>query len=80
MHQTFTKKLFGKYIKSLPLHDSQEIITDNEDELQIKLKLVITHDFLMELLSFGENVKVIAPQSLVVDVKAVYSNALGRYK
>ena len=48
----------GKYIKTLPLHYSQQIIIDNEKELQIKLKLFITHDFEMELLSFGDNVKV----------------------
>lgn len=54
----------GKYIKSLPLHRSQEILINNEHELRLSLKLVITHDFYMELLSFGDQVKVIAPQSL----------------
>src|SRR5690606_26972821 len=44
----------GKYIKSLALHDSQEILIDNDVELRIQLKLFITHDFFMELLSFGE--------------------------
>jgi hypothetical protein len=44
----------GKYIKSLPLHESQQTISDSENELQIKLKLYITHDFIMELLSYGE--------------------------
>ena len=47
----------GKYIKSLPLHKSQEIVVDTETELRIKLKLYITHDFEMELLSYGDNVK-----------------------
>jgi hypothetical protein len=35
----------GKYIKTLPLHHIQQIITDNEDELQVKLTLYITEDF-----------------------------------
>src|SRR5690606_37599147 len=35
----------GKYIKSLPLHESQRTIIDNEEELQIELNLCITHDF-----------------------------------
>lgn len=60
----------GKYIKSLALHDSQEILIDNDVELRIQLKLFITHDFFMELLSFGENLKVIEPQSLIQSLKA----------
>jgi len=54
----------GKYIKSLPLHHTQQIIIDNEDELQVKLKLYVTHDFVMELLSFSDNMKVLKPASL----------------
>ncbi|MDP4189004.1 MAG: WYL domain-containing protein, partial [Bacteroidota bacterium] len=69
----------GKYIKSLPLHQSQEILIDNEEELRIKLTLFITHDFVMELLSYGENVKVLAPGNLVADMKKTYQNALNLY-
>jgi len=58
----------GKYIKTLPLHESQVILKDNEQELLIKLTLYITHDFFMEILSFGENVKVIQPESLISDL------------
>jgi predicted DNA-binding transcriptional regulator YafY len=54
----------GKYIKTLPLHSSQQIMLDNEDELQVKLTLSITDDFIMELLSFGKSVEVLQPQSL----------------
>ena len=69
----------GKYIKSLPLHETQEIIADNEDELLIKLKIFITHDFFMELLSHGENVKVIKPDNLIADLKSSYLKAINRY-
>ena len=69
----------GKYIKSLPLHHSQEIIKDNEAELQIKLKLYLTHDFQMELLSFGENVKVLKPKRLINEIKESQKNAFEQY-
>ncbi|HPW66446.1 MAG: helix-turn-helix transcriptional regulator [Salinivirgaceae bacterium] len=69
----------GKYIKTLPLHESQVILEDNEDELLIKLTLFITLDFLMEILSYGSNVKVIQPVSLIEEVKKTYENALKRY-
>jgi len=71
--------LQGKYIKSLPLHESQEILKDNEDELLIILTLFITHDFFMEILSYGENVKVIKPKCLINDLKKTYQNALNLY-
>jgi len=69
----------GKYIKTLPLHESQEILKDNEQELLIKLTLFLTHDFFMELLSFGENIKVIQPESLIVDLKKTCKNVLQKY-
>jgi predicted DNA-binding transcriptional regulator YafY len=69
----------GKYIKSLPLHESQEILIDTDDELRIKLTLYITHDFYMEILSMGEDVKVIKPAGLVKKLKTTYYNCLSLY-
>ncbi|MFN4082168.1 MAG: helix-turn-helix transcriptional regulator [Bacteroidia bacterium] len=69
----------GKYIKTLPLHHTQQIITDNDKELRIKLKLYITHDFVMELLSFGENVTVVEPKILVQTIKQAHQNAYKKY-
>ncbi|WP_099365429.1 helix-turn-helix transcriptional regulator [Sphingobacterium sp. 1.A.4] len=69
----------GKYIKSLPLHDSQEILLDNQDELRIRLRLFITHDFFMELLSFGQNLKVLSPQTLIDDLISTSKNIQRMY-
>lgn len=70
----------GKYIKTLPLHHTQEILIDTKKEFRIKLQLYITHDFKMELLSYGDQVKVIEPKSLEEDIKKTLRDALGRYK
>jgi predicted DNA-binding transcriptional regulator YafY len=69
----------GKYIKTLPLHESQEIIIDSKKELRIKLTAYFTHDLLMEILSFGENVKIIEPAWVVKEVKSEISKALKKY-
>lgn len=61
----------GKYIKSLPLHESQQIIKDEETELQISLRLYITHDLIMELLSHGDEVEVLQPEELRDKVKHI---------
>jgi predicted DNA-binding transcriptional regulator YafY len=70
----------GKYIKTLPLHDTQQVLIDNEDELQIKLKLCVTHDLIMELLSFGDNMKVLKPKSLVKEIKEAHQKSANQYK
>ncbi len=70
----------GKYIKSLPLHESQEILVDNSTELKIRLKIFTTLDFIMEILSHGDNVKVIEPRSLIDEIKDVYQRASSNYK
>ena len=70
----------GKYIKTLPLHHTQEILIDDKKELRVKLQLYVTHDFKMELLSLGDEVKVLQPESLIQEMKETLKKALGRYK
>ncbi len=69
----------GNYIKTMPLHTSQEILKDDENELLIKLTMFATHDFLMEILSYGANVMVIKPKSLINDLKTAYQDAINLY-
>ena len=69
----------GKYIKTLPLHETQQVLIDNQDELRIKLHLHITHDLLMELLSFGNNMKVLKPELLANEIKAAHQRAFEQY-
>ena len=66
----------GKYIKSYSIHESQKIIKDNEDELRVKLHLYITHDLIMELLSYGETMEVIAPKRLKEEIIKIHRNAI----
>ena len=70
----------GKYIKSFPLHNSQQIIFDSKKELRIRLNVLITEDFIMELLSFGDEVKIISPKSLKNKICMKLSNALKNNK
>ncbi len=70
----------GKYIKSFPLHESQQIIVDNENETRIKLFLHATFDFEIELLSHGDRVKIISPDRLKNRMGEIYKNALDKNK
>jgi len=69
----------GKYIKTLPLHETQQVLVDNDEEMKIKLKLCITHDLVVELLSFGDNMIVIEPKSLADQIKLEHEKAFNQY-
>ena len=73
------KPFQGKYIKTLPLHETQQVLIDTEVELQISLKLCVTHDLIMELLSFGDNMKVLKPARLIKEIKTAHGKAYKQY-
>lgn len=47
-----------------PLHASQRVLTQNTGEIQLALTIFDTHEFRMEVLSYGPGVEVLAPTSL----------------
>jgi len=61
--------LDGKYVKSLPLHESQTILVDNKKEFRISLNLYLTRELTMEILSFGKSVKILEPKHFVNEMK-----------
>lgn len=70
----------GAYLKSLPIHSSQQIIKEDENEFIIQLKLKITSDFIMELLSRSNSLRVLAPQSLKEHIQRIFEDAAKRNK
>lgn len=74
----FTKNQ-GHYIRTMPLHHSQEIMEDQNGEMTVKLKLVPTYDFVMELLSHGEFVQIMEPNALKKEMKKRLQNTIQSY-
>lgn len=72
--------LQGKYIKTLPMHQSQRILIDNENEFQIKLRIIPNFELKQQILKLGDNVKVIEPQWLADEIKNVLINTLKQYE
>ncbi|HJF71476.1 MAG TPA: WYL domain-containing protein [Butyricimonas virosa] len=68
------------YLKSSPLHPSQQIIKEDENGFVIQLKLKITSDFIMELLSRSNSLQVIAPQSLKEHIRHIFEAGVKRNK
>jgi predicted DNA-binding transcriptional regulator YafY len=62
-------KSLWPYILTKPLHGSQKVIDRQEDYVDISLELILNYELETLLLSFGEKVKVLEPQSLVEKLK-----------
>lgn len=69
----------GRYIKSLPLHTSQEVIIDNQEEVRVRLTVIPNYELIQKILSHGDRVKVIRPECLADEVMGYLERALGRY-
>lgn len=67
----------GNYIKSFPLHHSQQVL-DIEDGVEVKLKIKPTLDFIMEIMSRAWSLKVISPNHLKLEVQSILLSALDR--
>ena len=52
------------YLYSLPIHESQTVIEDNDDYADFSLCVVPTFDFYLKLLSYGELIEVLQPETV----------------
>ncbi|MCX6180472.1 MAG: WYL domain-containing protein [Bacteroidetes bacterium] len=74
------KALQGEYIKTQPLHASQQIVKESKETITVKLKITITHELVEQILSYGANVKVIQPDKLKGLIIEKHSGALSQYQ
>lgn len=70
----------GNYIKTFPLHESQRIAEETEDSVILEIFIHTTNDIIMELLKYGNDVKVLSPISLQNEIKNRISEMYNLYK
>lgn len=70
------------YIKTLPLHQSQTPVYENEPEgYTVRLHVKVTEEFINEcILPYGDNVKIISPPGLAERVMKIWQNAINLNK
>ena len=86
--ETVILKAYGmqpKYFKSLPLHQSQEIIEETPEYTVFKYFLTPDWDFRQDVLSFGTRVEVLEPERVRKEIgemasalNKLYNNHLAR--
>ena len=75
-------KVYGKqvrYFRSLPLHSSQEEIETHRDHSIFAYNLAPDYDFKQDILSFGDTIEVMAPQSLRENIRIIVQNLNNKY-
>lgn len=69
----------GNYIKSLPIHETQKILTDDKKGLKISVTIKPSYEFYSKILSYGANVKVIKPKLVIETLRGKIESALNLY-
>lgn len=74
------KSWHAPYMKSLPLHHSQQLLEENEKHADFELFVAPTYDFVMKLLQAREFLRVLEPASLRQEMKARITAMAAEYK
>ena len=69
----------GKYMENKSIHETQKHKWINENTLELKINVMINYELERLILSYGESVKVIEPEHLMLKIKARLNNALINY-
>ena len=70
----------GRYVKSLPLHHSQKLLRETKEETVFSYFIIPTYDFRQEILSYGDQVKVLKPASLKNAILNNLKSAIEAYR
>lgn len=67
------------YFKTLPLHETQKVVSDTEAYTIFRYEIKITRDLIRELMSYGADIEVLEPISLRNLIKNNLAKTLAQY-
>jgi predicted DNA-binding transcriptional regulator YafY len=70
----------GHYLKTQPLHTTQQVISDDHNGVEVSLQLIPNYELLQTLLAFGAEVKVLEPLSLQQQIKEMIHKSMKLYE
>ena len=70
----------ANYLRSLPLHDTQEEIEENEEYSIFTLRICPEYDFYQEILSNGEDIEVLEPKWMREEIGEMTHRMWNKYK
>ena len=69
----------GNFVKTLPLHETQEVLINNETEFRVSIKVKPSFEFYAKILSYGACLQIISPPEIVDEVRDRLQKALALY-
>ncbi|MDD4993459.1 MAG: WYL domain-containing protein [Paludibacter sp.] len=72
--------LQGYYLKTLPIHLTQKILIDDENEFRISVRVKPSWEFYEKILGYGGKVKVLSPQVVIDNLRSIAEKILKRYQ
>jgi predicted DNA-binding transcriptional regulator YafY len=69
----------AEYVLSLPLHNSQQTLSETPTYVDVELQVVVNHELEREILAYGEEVEVLEPMTLRKRIASRYRNAVDQY-
>lgn len=69
----------GRYLLAAPIHKTQKFIKEENGKIYLSLTVIPFHELYAKILSYGNHVKVISPESLVKRIKELLSETLKKY-
>jgi predicted DNA-binding transcriptional regulator YafY len=72
--------LTGNYLKTLPIHPSQQIIEDSSQTFTIKITVIPSYEFYSKILSYGSDAVILEPLHLRKHFLNCFEGAVTKYK
>ena len=70
----------GNYLRTLPIHHTQEIIEDTPEIFIIKLKVIPSYEFYSKILSYGSDATILSPEHIKTKFQKSFEEAVLNYK
>ena len=67
------------YILTKPLHQSQQIKSENEEFIDISFKLIPNYEFFHKILSLGVGIEIVKPKEERIKIKNILTDILRQY-
>jgi predicted DNA-binding transcriptional regulator YafY len=69
----------GKYMENKPIHETQKHKWINENTFEVKIKVIPNYELERLILSYGESVKVLEPEDLIIKINLRLTQAVSNY-
>lgn len=69
----------GRYLLSSPIHKTQELVEETDEKMTFQIKVIPFHELHAKILSYGNTVRVVSPESLQLKIKQLLQESLDKY-